>query len=286
MPAFAQSFVFFAVAALCAQAATAHAQNAKPAVVFATGGEADSAIDSVIHAALEKLEVVKIVAVPGMDLQAVQLALDCVGETVRCLETVASQSGAQVVISANLQRASSELVLSLLRFETSDGAIRRVLRREHNEAELLDAVPQMLRELFDVPGPGPHAIEAPAESAQSRVLPVGPLILAGAGVAALGAGIAMGVVMNDQQSEYERLSAGAGTRPEADAANQARSTGESHELAANMLFAVGGAAIVGAGIWLAVGMLDGDDAEPATAFAPVLGPRQLALVWTQRGDVL
>jgi hypothetical protein len=253
-------------------------------VLLATGGEPDSAVDSVIHAALEKLEVVKIVALPGMDLQAVQLALDCVGETVPCLETVAAQSGARVVISPTLQRASSELVLSVLRFDTPGGEIRRVLRRDSSEAKLLDAVPQMLRELFDVPQ---LLLEAPAPAVQSsRGLPLGPLILAGTGVATLGAGIAMGVVMNDQQSEYERMSMGVTTKPEADAANAARSTGESQALAADVLFAVGGAAIVAAGIWLAVGLGDREAAEPTTAFAPLLGPRQLAVVWTQRGDAL
>jgi len=282
----ARSYVFLALAALSAHAGTAHAQSARPAVLLATGGEPQSAVDNVIHAALEKLEVVKIVALPGMDLQAVQLALDCVGETVTCLETVATQSGARVVIAPTLQRAASELVLSVLRFDTSDGEIRSVLQRKSSVAELLDAVPEMLRELFDAPPTEPPGgVTAP--SVQSgRGVPVGPLILAGAGVAALGTGITMGVVMSDQQSKFERLSRGVSSKPEADAANQARSAGESQELAANVLFAVGGAAIVAAGIWLVVAGSDRAEAEPTTTFAPLLGPRQLALVWTQRGDAL
>jgi hypothetical protein len=288
MRVLARPFVLFALAALCAHAGTAHARGATSAVLLATGGEPNPAVDSVMHAALEKLEVVKIVAVPGMDLQAVQLALDCVGETVPCLETVAAQSGARVVISPTLQRAADELILSVLRFDTSGGEMRRVLRRQKTEAELLDAVPQMLRELFDLRTTEAPMVEAPAEPAQqsSRALPVGPLILAGAGVAALGAGIAMGVVMNDQQSEYERMSMQVETRADAEAADHARSVGESQALAADVLLAAGGVAILGAGIWLAVELSTGDETPPTTAFAPVLGPRQLGLVWTQRGDAL
>jgi hypothetical protein len=208
-----------------------------------------------------------------------------VGETVPCLETVAANSGARVVIAPTLQRAGSELVLSVLSFDSLGSEIRRVLRRKSSEAELLDAVPQMLRELFDLAQP--RVAEAPAQASQSSGgLPLGPLILAGAGVAALGAGIAMGVVMNDQESEYESMSMGVDTRPEADAANHARSVGESQALAADVLFAVGGAAIVAGAIWFVVDASDRDEAEPTTAFTPLLGPHQLALVWTQRGDAL
>ena len=286
MRGFARTSVLLALTALSAHAtAPARAQNAAPAVLLATGGEPQSAVDSVIHGALEKVAVVKIVALPGMDLEAVQLALDCVGETVPCLETVAAHSGARVVISPTLQRAASELVLSVLSFNMQGGEIRRVVRRESSEAELLDAVPQMLRELFDLPQP--RGAESPAQASQASAgVPLGPLILAGAGVAALGAGIAMGVVMNDQESEYERMSMSVDSRPEADAANHARSVGESQALAADVLFAVGGAAIVAGAIWFVVDVSDRDEAEPTTAFTPLLGPRQLGLVWTQRGDAL
>jgi hypothetical protein len=276
-----------------------------PATLLATGGESGTALDSVIHAALEDLNVVKIVAAPGMDLGAVQLAIDCVSETTRCLKAVAAKSRAKILIAPTLQRTPSELVLSVLRFDVSDGGdMRRVLRRQTGRTvgpELLDAIPDMLRELFNLPKlerpavaeAAPTASEAPAPDIASmpdypteshRPSLVGPLILGGAGVAALGVGLVMGVVMKDQQSEYESLSARVETEAQARAAVDARSTGQTQALAANMLFVVGGAALAAAGIWLAIELSDGS--EQATAFAPVLGPNQVALVLTHHGASL
>lgn len=276
-----------------------------PAALLATGGESGTALDSVIHAALEDLNVVKIVAAPGMDLGAIQLAIDCVSETTHCLKAVAAKSRAKILIAPTLQRTPTELVLSLLRFDVSDGGdMRRVLRRHPGRTvgpELLDAIPDMLRELFNVTKPErpevaetpPGATEAPAAddtplpdypTASDQPSLVGPLILAGAGVAALGVGITLGVVMKDQQSKYDRLSAGVQTEAQARAAIDARSSGETLELAANLLFVVAGAAIAAAGIWLAIEVNDGS--EPTTAFSPMLSPHQVALVLTHHGASL
>jgi hypothetical protein len=275
------------------------------ATLLATGGATDTALDSVIRAKLEELQVVKIVAVPGMDLGGVQLALDCVGETTRCLKLVATKSHAQVLVSPTLQQTPSELVLSLLRFDAADGGeMRHVLRRHPGRdvgPKLLDEVPDMLRELFDLPRSEPTQVaeaaqpsEVPAPGLEtasypetvSRGVSAGPLILGGVGVAALGAGIVMGVVMNNQQSDYDDKRMRVRTESQARAAADVRSAGERSELAANVLFAVGGAALVAAGVWLAIDLSGGSESESPTAFAPAMGPHSVGLVLTHRGESL
>ncbi len=292
--------------------------RAKPlprAALLATGGEAATALDPVIQAALEELEVVKIVAVPGMDLQGVQLALDCVGETTRCLKLVASRSRVQVLVSPTLSRTANEHVLSILRFDASgSGEMRRVLRRHAGAqvgTELLDDVPNMLRELFELPpsvaeapkvaqvGVPPSAAEAPAPLSNSdaysmtmpddpteRPLSIGPFIVAGAGVAALGAGIAMGVVMKNNQDKYERMLESVRTSAQADTAIETRDTGKGQATAATVLLGVGGAALVAAGIWFALDLTSRSEAPPSTAFAPMIGPGSVSFAVVHRGASL
>jgi hypothetical protein len=289
------------------------------AALLSTSGSAASGtpLDSVLHASLEELKVVRIVARPGMDLGAVQLALDCVGETAPCLKAVAAQNDAQVLIAPTLQRTSTELVLSILRFDSrGDGSVRRVLRRQSGKVlgdELLDAVPSMLRELFDLPKLEPKAVasaepeprrvaEAPAPEAAtalpegpmeppsaSRRVPIGPLVLGGAGVVVLGVGGVMGLVMQSTQSDYD--SARIETKAQADMAAQTRSTGETQAVIADVMFAVGGAALIAGGIWLAVELTNKPsyESEPTastTQLTPLLGPHQVGLMWTHRGGAL
>src|SRR5262245_12305266 len=67
------------------------------AAVLTAGGDkaAVGNLDSVLPAALEELGVVNITARPGLDLNAIQIAIDCVDETVPCLRNVAAQSDVQ-----------------------------------------------------------------------------------------------------------------------------------------------------------------------------------------------
>jgi hypothetical protein len=98
----------------------------------------------------------------------------------------------------------------------------------------------------------------------------------------------MGLIMKNQQHDYDRLSMSVETEAQADAAVQARSAGETYAVVADLLYALGGAAIVTGGIWLAF-ELTGEpryESTSATAFAPILGPHQVGLVWTQRGGAL
>ena len=286
-----------------------------------------------IGASLEDLHVVNVVARPGMDLGAVQLALDCVSETAQCLRTVTTQNSADVLIAPTLARTSGELVLTLLRFDARNGQMRRVLHRQTGQSlnsSTLDAVPDMLRELFDLPAKpkaaagaqgasaagqqtdrlpptaadvqlgvsGPEAPSSATESlpeapmeppSASRRVPVGPLLLGGGGALILGAGVVMGIVMKSSQSEYDRLVEPMGlggtiTRENADKAVSQASTARTQATVANVLFGLGGAALVGAGIWLAVELTHRPDASyEHVQLSPLLGPNQVGLMLTQRG---
>jgi len=325
------------VALLCLSRASAQSNNKRsastpPAVLLATaGGQASgTALDSVIGASLEELHVVNVVARPGLDLNAVQLALDCVAETAQCLRTVTTQNSADILIAPALSRTSGELVLTLLKFDGRSSQMRRALHRQPGQtlnSSTLDAVPDMLRELFDLPpkpkaaapapaaqgAPGPQGTgqpsaadedgigtEAPAAATEplpeapmeppsaGRKVPVGPLLLGGGGVVIIGAGVVMGLMMNSTQSEYDDLvTPEQGTtisRSNAELADSKRSAGETQGTVANVLYGVGGAALVGAGIWLAVELTRRPDKNyEHVQISPLLGPNQLGLMVTQRG---
>lgn len=297
------------LATLCAGRAHADEQRVRAqatprAMLLAVGGPPGSAapLNAVIHAELEALHVVTIVAAPGMDLAAVQLALDCVAQTPHCLKAVAAQERAQVLISPSLQRLPDGLMLSVLRFDTRRGELRRVLRRQSGAnvgAELLDSVPDMLRELFDLPiaqparpalakaeapAPAPRPVTAPAELRESRGVAAGPLVLAGAGAVSLAAGFGIGAVMQDSQKDYDRIRSSLDTKSDAQAALDARSRGKTQAAFANVLFAVGGGAIASGLVWLALDLSSKPDKKTSTlSLSPVLSPSHLGVMLTKRG---
>ena len=348
--------VLFACAGL-GISATAHAQGAQgkrssgstaappSAVLLATSGGAGSsgALDSVLSARLEEMRTVHLAARPGMDLNAVLLALDCVSETAQCLRQVTAQNSVDIVISPSLERATGELVLALMKFDARDGQIRRVLRRQPGttlSSETLDTVPAMLRELFGLPpepagkalpAPGPGGpgraptpgvepsgsplttepvedgtvpTEAPSGALEptsepphmhetgSRV-PVGPIVLASSGVLALGVASVFGIMaMSADTESHDLLTNPDHLPPEVDRGRELEATRDTNALVANVLFGVGGAALVGAGIWLAVELTSKPDRQVAgqahareqhVSVAPWVGPQQLGLVLTQRG---
>jgi len=276
-------------------------------VLFSTAGTRASIgpLDSVIQAALEKLAVVNIASRPGMDLNAVQLAIDCVSETPQCLRAVATQTQAQVLIAPSLQNTQSELVLSLLRFDTSDGQMRRVLRRQPGtslKSETLDSVPSMLRELFNVPEPEPQPpavaadttryetsesslppiIEPPQEPARSRALPLGPFLLAGGGALTLGTGAVFGAMFLSTNDDFntKRVS----TERDVSAVQDLKDKAKAQATIANVLYGVGGAMMIAGGIWLAVALsqpAERDDWQ--TAVVPAIAPGQLGFAIVHRG---
>lgn len=301
------AFLWVASVAVPASAQKASAKL-PAAALFATSGSKSNTgpLDSVLHATLEKLEVVDVRARPGMDLNAVQLAIDCVSESAQCLRAVATESGTQILIAPSLESTGSELVLSVLRFDMRDGTMKRVARRQPGtsvQAEMLDAVPGLLRELFGLPEPQPAPqpsaapeeavgtqlplIEPPQEpESVSRPMPIGPWLVAGAGVLVLGGGVVFGVMKNSTQEDYDSLQIR--DKGDVNEAIELRDRAQTQATVANVLFAIGGAAVVAGGIWLAVELSrpapNTDDWQ--TSLEPRVGPGQLGLALVGRGGGL
>jgi hypothetical protein len=296
---------------VAAQGVAAGDTSERPsAALFASAGalEGDGALDSALQAALDALGVVRITVRPGLDLEAVQLAIDCVAESVACLHAVAAQSGVQVLIAPTLVRTDSALVVTLLRFDVRTGggnaAPVRVARKQVGaqlKPELLDAIPNMLRELFGLSADKAAAgvVAAPAAavpSAPPDELPVaaythdkaeltGPLILGSAGAVLVAGGVVAGLMMQSTHSEYLKLPKT--TELEIDHAIEVSSRGETQATVANVLYGVGAAAIVASAIWLAIELGNSSERNPSyTALVPALGPGQLGVSLLQRGPSL
>jgi hypothetical protein len=161
-------------------------------------------------------------------------------------------------------------------------------------------VPSMLRELFGLPEPKP-AVEAPGGPSEDLTpMPeapmeppsqgganlVGPLVLGAVGLVAIGTGIGFGISYSGAQNDYDRITMnGVKTRAEADLANDAKDRGKTHAVVADVLYGVGGATLLAAGIWLAVELSTTHEATPheQAKLQPWVGPHQVGLVFTHRG---
>jgi len=323
------------------------------AVLLGTSGGSGSAraLDSVILNALEETQAVYVTSRPGLDLGAALLALDCVSETEPCLRQLTAQNGTDVLVAPSVARAGGETVLTVMRFDSRDGHIRRVLHRQPGtklNSATLDIVPDMVRELFGLPrtteepaaaaagatkpsgkkpreeaqtqvpppqeaqAPATPAAPAPEEAAAATQEPtppndalatslteppnepvavrrpnlLGPLLLGGGGVLALGVGIAFGVNKSSLQSDYDRITSRSNlTQDDIDDARDKESSGKTSGALATAFLSVGGAAIVGAGIWALVEFTTHkrDRAPAQTSIDPLIGPNQLGLTLTRHG---
>lgn len=222
------------------------------------GGEVERAL----RADLDALEIVDTIGTPRLSAAELQIAVGCVGETAACLRAVAQELEVEVLVSSRIDRAGDELVLGAAMFDArAQGEPRREVRRARGpraEAELLDSIDGLVRELFGLPAAsvarGPQA--APAGGAEAITSPAvapahgrGPSWVAisagGLAVALLGAGGIVGLVANGSRNEYAR--APAIDRSAVDRAIGIFDRAEGQATAANVLFlagAVGAAAAV------------------------------------------
>lgn len=293
--------VCLAVAA-SVSAVRAHARESAPTLVIAARAaerERHAAVLDEVRTALTQLGAVELLPPPPLDLEAVQLAIDCPKESAECLREVAQRMDARVLLVAAVKRGDGEVGLRLLHFDLDSAepprtAVRVATGSELNRA-LLDQVPEMLRELLRVEVSPPEVAEAevspqpaaptpqPAASARavdradtgSEVGPsLAPLLLGASGLAAVGAGVAFGALMNDSQEKYAARAIE--TEMQAEAAERDRTRGRRQALAANVLLGAGAAAVVAAGIWLALD--SGDEDRPArAALLPTVGPGSAGL---------
>lgn len=286
------------LALLAAGATVARAQQR--VVAFPTqaegvmgGADVDRALRDALTA--RKLE---LAPAPALDLDATQLALDCIDTSARCLRQVAERTHGDVLVAPSLKRRGGQLELRILYFAVSDEDSRFAARRaagKRLDTETVNAIPAMVDELFgaaksaapaeEAPLPAPEAQSEPtAEPASTaprddasaasghRRVPIAPLIIAGGGVVLIGAGALMGALMTDTQRDYEHQQVT--NMDEAQKADELRTRGKRQALMADVLFGVGGAAIAAGGVWLVLALTH-ESAQ--TAVVPELGPDHAGL---------
>ncbi len=241
-----------------------------------------AALVRVTSARAQALHVARVSGTPALSLRDLQLAVGCVGETEECLRSVTEQLEVDALLVPSIEEVSGEVVASLLYFVRSSGETKRVARRaqgEDAESVLLDGVDGMVRELFGLPEAeaGLHGGETggghtgAADEGGGFPIPIPAIVVAGVGVAALAVGGVFGGLSMGSQSEFEAASPTLTTDAEADALIDIHDRAARQAIIADVLFGVGGAALITAAVlWLVLGGDDGE-AEPAVAVAPVLG---------------
>jgi hypothetical protein len=251
--------------------ARAHEADKPKVLVFAARAreakahKGETAVTRDVRAALERLELAELLPAPALDLEAMQLTLDCVGETAGCLGEVAEQSHARYLLVPMVERGGGNTTVRILYYDAESGGEPKSVSRSEKGRELdnklLDAIPDMLRELFPAepepevapePEPEPAPVETEPvdvlpEPAPRRPFPVGPVILGAVGLGAVGGGVALGLMMKSTEDSYAGRKVQ--TAAQAKRADDERKTGQRQALMANVLIGAGAAALVGSVIW-------------------------------------
>jgi hypothetical protein len=286
-------------AALCAPQIV-HADDSPRIAVFQTARddaalrELAQALDPVLLAALNQFPSLHVGSRPALDLPAMQLAIDCVGDSAECLHAVAKQAATEGIVAPLLRRVGRETVVALLYFDArGTGVMKGVTRRyagDNFEAKLFDEVPAMLRELFGIapesnqpaaaPAAGPAAgAQAPAPAAQASTTlqptaspraspPVVPIVVTAVGVVLVGVGAAFGLAAKSSEDVYARLAVN--TPAQARAAEDKLGGGKTQATLANVGFITGGLAVaLGVTLWVLHGK--SGSGEASAALAPSVG---------------
>ena len=236
-----------------------------------TGGS----FDRMLRQTIDELEVATVNNAVVLDLEQVQIALGCLGETVQCLAAVTTELDVQILVVPSIDRAGDELVASVMVFDASDQSQRRASRHGPTQADLLEEVDPMLRELFGLPAPAPgertERLRRPPPGPSISPL---PFVVMGAGVAALVVGGVLGAMHESDENAYREafLPDGPRTTQEVDSVLALRSQAETEGYAAIGLFVGGGALVAGGLIWLlAAGNEDGSSPVAVLPYGGVEG---------------
>lgn len=256
--------------------------------------EIGAALDVVIHEELNTLGHIEVSARPSVDLPAMQLAIDCVGELPECMQAVIQQAGVDALVAPVLRRGPDESVtVTLIYFEAHDNEMRgvtRTLSGRNVTQVVLDAIPEMVREAFGLlepaTAPAPEAADEPptaapredlepADKRAKRLQIVVPAVLGAAGVVIGGVGLGLGIAAKREEDAYAR--APTNTRAEIRAALASLDRAERLALAANVSFGVAGAAVLsGLGVWLFTRNKPSKDGSQLT-LAPDMSPSRFLL---------
>jgi len=299
------------------------------AAVFATTGPQTRRVrelDLRVKRALGWTNRVHVVVTPKLDLNSVQLALDCRNDSIGCLRAVASEFGVDVLIAPAIELGQGDLVLTLLYFDARGaGSLTRVTHWQLGAKlapETFAAVPELLDALLPRT---PASAAAPVTSARpASVAPVAPLTNSSAATPStiaqlsrpnaappappapqvtgqsvpiapcvvLASGVALlgaGLVTGImmQSNADDYRAQSVHTRAEADVAANTRETVGTQATLANILYGVGaGAALIGA-TWLTLELLGRSEREQSTTqVSAALTPTQLGVTFQQQGDWL
>ncbi len=258
------------------------------------------ALDRVVHAQLQSLNVLSLAPTPALGIEDLQLAVGCVAETAECLTAVAAQLDVSTLVHLDVERAGTELLLTLAIFEVGATEIRTVTRRvggDDAEARALDEVEPMVRQAFGLPPPEPAASAAgdgavdggpshtssdpaaPSDDGGGVDVPILPIVFFAAGAVALGVAIGVGVQSQDTLAQYERATIAGGA--DVDVALGIYDRASSEATASSVLFAVSGVLLAGGVVaWIVQAVTD--DGGDSVAFAPVISPDQAGLVLAGR----
>jgi hypothetical protein len=281
-----------AVAIAVAQApAEAHAlQPLRTLVISAhsSQGSPDAAVEREVRAELARIDQVHLLAPPPLDLEAVQLAIDCTDESAGCLREVAERMEARVLIVPSVERADGNVVMRVLYFDSEADEAPRALEREGGgsavDGELLAKLPEMLRELLGVKDepvessaadeapevqPAPEEVVAPSEPETGGPSLLAPALIGAGGLGAVAAGLVVGAMMKETEDDYAAHAID--TQMQARLAEEDRKRGQDQALVATILLGAGAAAIVTSGIWFAL-VSTSEDRPAQASLVPVISP--------------
>jgi hypothetical protein len=252
--------------------ASAQAQDTLRLALFKTAADSGelqavaAELDSSLLSELGKVPNVQVGARPALDLPGMQLAIDCVGETLECLSASAKQADAVGLVAPSIQRVSDETVVNIVLYDPrGQGAIRGASRRfgaDFTPTLLLDRVGAMVRELFGQADPAEAVLPPPtAAEPVSSTAPILPIVLGAVGVGFIATGVGFGLGANSAEDRY------AGTHvtdhTSAVHALDAYDSARKRAIIANVGFGVGAAAIAAGVVVFVMERTEGPRSEHA-----------------------
>jgi hypothetical protein len=253
--------------------------------------ELGAALDPVVLSELNTIGSIEVTARPSLDLPAMQLAIDCVGEIAECMAAVTREAGVEALVAPVLRSNGDLVLVTLLYFDTHENAIKGVTRQLAGRSvaqAMLDAVPEMVREAFGL-APEPVVGEAvsteaktqppePQESRRQRAVRIVPWVLGGTGVAMLAIGLGMGVSAKQVKDQADELALSPENSADVSAIYSKQNDAEQRALIANVSFAVGGAALLaGLATWLFLRPEPDKTQAPPVALVPRVSRTQVGL---------
>jgi hypothetical protein len=266
-----------------------HAARAQPqadvAVMRETGGQISAgvteSVDAALLRALGEVAGIRKPTLSPVDYGVVQLTVGCSDESSECLAAITHIAEADAIVVRHLSVEPDQTVaLRILYFDEAGGSTQvQIAVLVGREQELAQAVPNLVRKLFEIPeqaAPSPVAAahaqaSAPALQAASSANDSAPepadrgtsistvtWVTLAAGVVTLGAGVGLGLTAESDYDHFKRTPVA--TPAQAEEANRRFSSIRTRGTLANVLIPVG-AAVVGAGAVLLGFDLLSDDSE-------------------------